>query len=263
MQSEIQNKAIVSKAILSGVIFVAIFYVLLAAALFLGSKDGSVVGFFEYMFTGFKNVENISPQTRQAAVLVANIVLVFVSFLGLNSYTLIGPNFAYTDINTGLIFFNGKKITRKFAGVIQILLAIVFYIPMVTTSILVEKRPTYLYDQISNVTSMMDFLFYLILVVAAFTNRFTRKVKVDKVKSWVFFVSAIYGMITLTILCGFSFYNYFTTDVVLTVIFAVMIIIICGLFVINEILLTKIKINCQNVQLSKAKTNKPSKIYKE
>ncbi|WP_027063166.1 amino acid permease [Mesoplasma seiffertii] len=263
MQAETQNKSVVSKAILSGVIFVAFFYALLAAALFLGSKDGSVVGFFEYMFSGFKDIEHISPNVRQASILTANIILVMVSFLGLNSYTLIGPNFAHTDINTGLIYFNNKPIKRTTAGILQMMISVVFYIPMVTVSILVKNQPTFLYDQISNVASMLDFFLYLILVIAAVKNRFTKKVSVDKVKSWVFFVCSGYAIITLTVLCGYSFYNYFTEDATLAIVFGVIILMNLGLFTINEIMLSKSKNNPKNQQLSETNINKPSKIYRE
>ncbi len=263
MQAETQNKSIVSKAILSGVIFVAFFYALLAAALFLGSKDGSVVGFFEYMFNGFKDIENINPSVRQASILTANVILVMVSFLGLNSYTLIGPNFAHTDINEGLLFFNNKKIKRTTAGILQMLISVVFYIPMVATSILVKNQPTFLYDQISNVASMLDFFLYLVLVIAAVKNRFSKKVSVDKVKTWVFFACSTYAITTLSILCGYSFYNYFTEDAVLAIVFGVIIVVILGIFTINEILLNKSKNNCKNEQLTEINKDKPSKIYKE
>ncbi|WP_031542954.1 APC family permease [Mesoplasma photuris] len=258
MQAETKNKKVVMVAVIIGVVFTAIFYIIISIALFFGSKDGSVVGFFEYMFSGFKDIETMSEATRNAAHLTSNIMLVFVSFLGLNAFTLLGPNFIETDINEGIMFFNNKKVSQAKAGLLQMGAGIILYVPLVTASVLTnEENPTYLFDQMSNVIAMMDFLLYLVLIICASINRKTKKVEVKRINSWLFWISAIYSIIGLTAVCGYTFINSFIESPTLAITFGLILVFIAVGWSINEYLFTKkpfVKIDSNNTK-NKVKLN--------
>jgi len=172
----------VSKTILGGVVFCCIFYVLIAIALFLGSKDGSVVSFFEYMFNGFKPLAE--GQKSGAATLAGNLILAIVCLISINSYTLIGPNFFYGDVKEGIIFYNNKPLTFIKATVFQTLLGLLFLVAL--TILGVYQQPdnvTYYFDQAGNAGAVIGFGIYIMLLVAAMVNRKTNKVKVVKLKN--------------------------------------------------------------------------------
>jgi len=207
LQSETENKDMVSKTILGGVVFCCIFYVLIAIALFLGSKDGSVVSFFEYMFNGFKPLAE--GQKSGAATLAGNLILAIVCLISINSYTLIGPNFFYGDVKEGIIFYNNKPLTFIKATVFQTLLGLLFLVAL--TILGVYQQPdnvTYYFDQAGNAGAVIGFGIYIMLLVAAMVNRKTNKVKVVKLKNWIFWTCAWFSLISMVFMIGYLFVDF-------------------------------------------------------
>ncbi|AVP49225.1 APC family permease [Williamsoniiplasma luminosum] len=248
MQSETENKDVVAKGILFGVIFTGAFYVLIALALFLGSKNGSVVSFFEYLFSGFKNVETVDPTTKSVAILLSNLILVSVSFLGVNSYNLTGTNNIYTDSQTGILWSNSKFIKRAHSGMFQSLLGLIYLFIWIPISISSDKKPGYMLDQMSNFGAVISFTIYTLLVVLAMVNRKTQKVEVDKIKNGVFWVSSIISTLMLVFIIGFQFYDYFSSSEMIKPIMAGIVIgLIVIIWTINEVLLWKKPINLEKI----------------
>jgi len=217
LQGETENKDLVGKTILAGVIFCIIFYVLVSLGLFLGSKDGSVVSFFDYMISGFKTKAPSEPQSS-VSILIGNLVLAVICLISINSYTLLGPNFFYSDAKDGIIFVNNKRITLVRAAIFQMILGCFFFIILTLLGIFnhvsvadPSQRPaiSYFFDQASNAGAIIGFTFYIILLIAGMLNRKTKRVEVKKLRNWVFWTCSIFSLISLGFMLAYSYVDFF------------------------------------------------------
>ncbi|WP_169728732.1 APC family permease [Williamsoniiplasma lucivorax] len=255
MQSETEHRDVVAKGILFGVLFTGIFYVLIAFALFTGSKDGSVVSFFTYLFSGFNDLATVSSTTKNMAVLFSNLILVSVTFLGVNSYTLTGTNNIYTDTQKGILWSNSKFIRRAHAGMIQAGIGLIYLFVWIPVSLAKGQQPGYMLDQMSNFGATICFTIYTMLVVLAMVNRKTNKVEVSKMKNGLFWISAIIATTMLSLIIAFQIYDYFSSSEIIKPIMAG---VVLGVFVVvwitNEILICKKPINLEQIELLKIKS---------
>ncbi|ATG97326.1 APC family permease [Mesoplasma lactucae] len=270
MQAEVENKDAVAKGILAGVIFTTIFYILISLSLFLGSADGSVVSFFNYMFNGFKTVPkevmidgkltNVPMiPTHGASIIASNIILSVVCLLGLNSYTLTGTNFYNTDANAGIVFSDNKYIKQGQSGMIQMGIGLFFFYVLATIAILIGKPASYLMDLTGNAGAIIGFSFYTLLIFLAMRNRFTKKVEVDRINKYVFWFCGPFSFISLLGICIYSYLDFFGAfgnfklENVLAMAGSVVVILI--LWVINEICFKKVPFDAKSMEEQKEKIN--------
>ncbi|AVP49609.1 APC family permease [Williamsoniiplasma luminosum] len=226
-QKDATHKDVVPKALFFGMIFVSIFYALMAVSLFLGSPDGSIQQLFEKMLSG----GSPSKATADAARIISNVILIVICGLNINVFTYIGSVGVQADTEMGLLYAgkNQAKATPKKASWAQTLMVIIiyaimilmgFFIPIATsgwegintviTPDMVKSndiwyRPLTLMGEFASAISALSFILISAIVFAAVRNRKTNKVKVDKVK--YFIPLAIFSSVAM---CIFTFFGIFT-----------------------------------------------------
>ncbi|MBY7703834.1 amino acid permease [Vibrio harveyi] len=67
-QKRAKHKDVVPKALLFGMVFVSIFYVLMAVSLFLGSTDGSIAELLKRLFNGGEVKESVAANVLVAII---------------------------------------------------------------------------------------------------------------------------------------------------------------------------------------------------
>ncbi|PPE06005.1 APC family permease [Williamsoniiplasma lucivorax] len=227
-QKDATHKDVVPKALFFGMIFVAIFYILMAISLFLGSPDGSIQKLFEKLLSG--GAKTPTELVANLSRVISNSILIIICALNINVFTYIGAVDVQSDAEMGLLFSGKQKttMTEKQAGwtqmaivamiyVIMVLLG--FFIPIATagweginTIITMEGiktgifyAPLTLMGEFASAVSALSFLLISAIVFAAISNRKTNKVKVDKVR--FFLPLAIFSSVAM---CLFTFFGIFT-----------------------------------------------------
>ncbi len=230
LQKETKNKDVVYKALLVGILIIVIVYVLEAAALFTGTDSGVVSDLFENVFHT-KNVD-----------LILNLMIVMAIIVGLNGYTLIGPNYIVNDSEQKLIYTFKKRISFKKSSFFQMFLGLVWLTLFLLLGLIIDNGihngnydPTYFSDLFSNILAMFGFITYSVVLIGAIINRFTKKVEVKKVKFMILY--AIISLIILGISIIYSLYITFIENNILTYLLIGTVIVSLIIFGINEYLL--------------------------
>ncbi|ATZ16091.1 amino acid permease-like protein [Entomoplasma freundtii] len=199
-QKTAKYKEVVPLSLLAGMIFVAVFYVLMAISLFLGSPDGSIVELLARIFSKNPNVANI----------LSNVILMIICFIGINIFGFLGIMDLESNVDAKLIFFRqGKIMTRKKAAFIQVLCASVVYIVFILLGAIIPRNGweeglhsvrgdldvhTWLQlstdkigsfvGTISSTASVLAFMMIATILIGAFVNDYTKKVDVIPIKGF-------------------------------------------------------------------------------
>ncbi|QHX35678.1 basic amino acid/polyamine antiporter, APA family [Spiroplasma sp. TIUS-1] len=216
MQKGATHKEQVPKALIAGMIFVSVFYVIMAIALF-GGGDGSIVGVLSKIFGN-------SASGHRAAVILANTVMMLVCFTSTNVFVSVGMTEMLSDYNAKVIYLPKEKANFKFVALLQFLSTTIFYIVLVLLGTFVprgdweginsgydlweniETRSLFMnaigdfIGQMASALTAYVFIAINTLIVAAMINRFTNKVKVEKLNSYVFWPAAIISSIMLAVI---------------------------------------------------------------
>jgi amino acid transporter len=102
--------------VLIGMIFVAIFYVLMAISLFIGLPDGTIESVLIQVFGG-----------KGAGSLITNLVSIVICFMGINIFSYIGVVGMQSDAQSRIIYSKGRNIDYVKAGYIQMVSSITVY----------------------------------------------------------------------------------------------------------------------------------------
>lgn len=129
-QKHIKHKEIIAKALITGMIFIAIFYTLMAVSLFLGSPDGSIVKLLEKIFSG--GAANPSEAAMNAARIFSNICLMFICLQGANAFSMIGARGLESDAHAKLIYTKNRQMSFVKASAIQLVVSLVMFILLIT-----------------------------------------------------------------------------------------------------------------------------------
>ncbi|AVN60699.1 APC family permease [Mesoplasma florum] len=217
-QKTATNKDVVPKALFAGMIFVAIFYVLMALSLFMGSPDGSIVKLLEKMLGGKESA---------AARIISNLILMSICLLGSNIFVDIAIVDLASDANNKTIYTKKRSMNYKEAGFIQLIIFIVAYTFLITIGICTTRdgwdgigsavgsgsienveellnRPADYINWFSSGTSALVFIMVLAVMVAGVVNRFTKKVKVEQTKLFM-----VCGIISSFFMAIFIFFGIF------------------------------------------------------
>ncbi|ATZ17610.1 APC family permease [Mesoplasma melaleucae] len=215
-QKTATNKDVVPKALFAGMIFVAIFYVLMALSLFLGSPDGSIVKLFEKMLGG---------KESNVARIISNLILMTICLLGSSIFVDIAIVDLASDANNKTIYTKKRAMSYQEAGFIQFLIFIVAYTFLITIGICTKRegwdginsavgsqsvtfienllnKPADYINWFSSGTSALVFIMVLAVMIAGVVNRFTKKVKVEQTK--LFMVCGIISSFFMTIFILFG-----------------------------------------------------------
>lgn len=213
-QKTAKHKSVVPKALLFGMIFVALFYSLMAISLFLGSPDGSVVELLNKIFRKNKNLSRI----------ISNVTLMLICLIGINTFSYLATIDLESNVFAKLIYSKkNKPLTYKKAGIMQLIPSIFIYIIFIfagtfivrmnwnginstasdflTTSSWIENSCNYISGFIgtmSSAVSIFSFLIIVIIMISAFVNEYTHKVNVVKIK----------GFKPITIICSYFLFIF-------------------------------------------------------
>ncbi|ATZ18455.1 amino acid permease [Williamsoniiplasma somnilux] len=246
-QRDIKDKEVLSKSLIFGMAFIAIFYVLMAVSLFLGSQDGSIVKLLERVFSGgvTDNQTAIS-----AARIISNICLMLICLQGINIFTMIGTRGMESDANAKLVYSKNRNIGYPKAAFIQVIFSIVLYSVFILigaftleggiglnydswthlSSVTIDSNWTdaqkyqaylgftndglTLYVGImSSTASAFGFLMITATLGAGLINRFTKKVKTEQVKGFLWV--GIPSVILMAFFVGCSFFGFLVPSGVL------------------------------------------------
>ncbi|WP_164704250.1 APC family permease [Mesoplasma coleopterae] len=214
-QKSAKNKEIVPIAIISGLVFITLFYVLMAFSLFLGG-DGSVEAVLIQVFSGFS--QNPSETSIKAASTVVYLIMFLICLLNINMFTHFGTSNLLSDHNMKLIYLRKGENGFKKSALTQAAISITFYVSLVLigaltvhgnwkgmstnfneTHIVIDgdgnekiqrvwslvafaTAPMFYIGIMSSVCVVLIFIVISTLMIAAMVNRKTQKVKVNKVK---------------------------------------------------------------------------------
>ncbi|WP_338983739.1 amino acid permease [Spiroplasma endosymbiont of Othius punctulatus] len=214
MQKGATHKEQVPRALIAGMIFVSLFYVLMAVALF-GGGDGSIVGVLSKIFG---NTEG----GQRAAIIVANTVMMLVCFTSTNVFISVGMTEMLSDYNAKVIFLPKEKATFKMVALLQFIATSSFYIILILLGTFVPRgdwngiysnftdwhnNPTMYMNafgdfvgQMASALTAYVFIAINALIFAAMVNRFTNKVKIEKINSYVFWPAAIISSTMLIVI---------------------------------------------------------------
>lgn len=214
MQKGATHKEQVPKALIAGMIFVSVFYVIMAIALF-GGGDGSIVGVLSKIFGN-------SETGHRASVILANSVMMLVCFTSTNVFISVGMTEMLSDYNAKVIYLPKEKANFKFVALLQFSSTAVFYIVLILLGAFVPRgeweginsgrelwennESVYMnaigdfIGQMASALTAYVFIAINVLIVAAMVNRFTQKVKVEKLNSYIFWPASIISSIMLAVI---------------------------------------------------------------
>ncbi|AVP49607.1 APC family permease [Williamsoniiplasma luminosum] len=210
-QKKAKFKEVVPKSLLFGLIFVAVFYVLMAVSLFMGSPDGSIVELLAKLFGS-----SGSADAKKIANIVSNVILMFICLFGVNIFSMVPINMLESDVDAKLVYTNNKHVSFVKAGIIHSIFTIIVYLFLVLMGALVVRGnwngistnfESWLTDNpgkqiqdylgfttdkilafintVSTAISTFGFSMVGVLLIASIFNRKTQKVEVVKVKHFV------------------------------------------------------------------------------
>ncbi len=258
MQEETENKNALNKALIVGIIIIVIVYTLEAISLFLGTATGSVADLFSNIFKS------------SSVNIILNLLITIAIVVGLNGNTLIGANYITTDSKNKLLYTFNKKISLKSSGVIQLLISLIWYIPLIFLGLFQNNglhpgtggklvfQPWYYADVLSNIVVIFAFLIYMLIIIFAVINRYTKRVVTEKVKYMPFF--AYISTAVLLILISYSLYAILAKLDLSSLLLICIIFFNFLIFIINSWLLKKGSNNSDSS--SKNKNRKSKKMNK-
>ncbi|ATZ16941.1 amino acid permease [Williamsoniiplasma luminosum] len=228
LQKRAKFKDVVPKSLLFGLVFVTIFYVLMAISLFMGSPDGSIVQLLTKLFaiSGSENANTI-------ANIVSNIILMFICLFGINIFSMVAINGLESDVDAKLIYTNNKHVSFVKAGIVHSIFTIFFFTFIVLMGALVPRGnwmgistnyenwssshqqlgvPEYLrfttnhilafINTISTAISTFGFLMIGIVLIASIFNRRSNKVEVVKMKGFIPIAIIASMLLIFFVICG-------------------------------------------------------------
>ncbi|WP_117276103.1 APC family permease [Mycoplasma putrefaciens] len=222
-QKRAKHKDVVPKALLFGMVFVALFYSLMAISLFLGSPDGTIEALLKRML----NKGQVLETANIIISLVVGIILIIVPLLGVMAYSYIAITGLESDIADNLHHKKIEEMSIKKIGITTTSIAIIAYSLFIIVGAFsgLEKGLLATYssvgvaqdpgasDKIANLigifssaSSCFSFGIVTIILIAALWNRKTNKVEVQKRKGFVpICIASIIAFSLFTIMGIFTF----------------------------------------------------------
>ncbi|AVN65372.1 hypothetical protein CG002_03340 [Mesoplasma florum] len=197
-QKSAKNKKVVPVAIILGLLFITLFYVLMAFSLFLGG-DGTVQTVLVKVFSGFKNTDN--KQAEKAAEIIVFTIMFLIFFFNINMFTHFGISNLLSDHNMKLIYLKKGKASFKTSAFTQLAISCSFYVVLILLGALTNWNsgsitgPITYIENMSSACVVLIFAVIAFLIISAMINRKTQKVKVEKVK--FFWPAAIISSVLL------------------------------------------------------------------
>ncbi|ATG97726.1 APC family permease [Mesoplasma lactucae] len=255
-QKTAKHKEVVPKALMAGMTFAALFYVLMAVSLFLGSPDGSIFELFAKMSGGNATVARVIPA----------IIMMLICLLNLNSFTMFSMSNLESDVEAKLVYTGVRrgKISNFKSGLVQLTASIISYSIYILMGFFITRNgyggwdsAKHAIDQavtdytgiMGSVAAILSFAMVDILIFACLINRRTNKVKVEKYKG-VTILGTISGIaIAIFVICGI--YTFIdsdpthstkfsdTTGMYFLILFIVMMVFVTIVFFIQEALFKK------------------------
>ncbi|CAE77521.1 APC family permease [Mycoplasma mycoides] len=229
-QRKAKYKDVVPKALIFGMIFVSVFYTLIAVSLLMGSPDGSIGALLGKLFNGGKvlNSSDNSTLSRVANILTSVIIIIICS-IGANNLSYVSFVVIESDVIDKLYLTSQKNISAKRIAIIQVSVATAIYSTFILVGTLatvglsntatVEQAVSstngliYPIQIVATSNTCLSFIMIITLIIGALFNRKTNKVEVEKKKGFV-----VLGTIAACCLILFVTMSLFTILVPLDVI---------------------------------------------
>ncbi|ATG97725.1 APC family permease [Mesoplasma lactucae] len=222
-QKTAKNKDVVPKALFVGMVFAALFYVLMAVSLFLGSPDGSIFELFAKMFGEDSKVSAILPP----------VLMMIICLLSINMFTAFGMANLESDVEAKLVYVGKRrgKVSLFKCGSVQIIFTVIVYVAFTLMGFFIPRagyswgsfsnynkdgilaiadQPTDFLSIMGSVAAILSFVMVDILIFACLVNRKTNKVKVDRYKG-VPVLGTISGIAIAVFIIG-GLYTYIDVD---------------------------------------------------
>ncbi|AOG61074.1 hypothetical protein SHELI_v1c11270 [Spiroplasma helicoides] len=207
LQKDVENKKVVSPALLIAIISVGAFYIIITIAIFIGASNGNI----------FQLIDKLFVKAPWASFLV-KIMITFTVITLVNGYTGVLPNALESSANEGLMYFGkgSKDITRKRIIFLSYLIILsVFFLSIALSFAMGPIRETgkssgdfmYISDTLTGATVVYAFVFYIMLMIGQVLNRVKNKVEVRKVKGG--FVTTIVALVILGLIMPYVYYVMF------------------------------------------------------
>lgn len=202
LSKEAKSKKTVPIAIIIGMLLVSLVYIAITITQIL-IGEGTIGGSFDKIFK--------DNETAKIAFKYIVNIFMFASVLGVqNALTLscirASEGLVHERIIVGHSWFNkiskGKELV---AGSILFSFIALFWMIIMGVISTVKNHDAYV-DGLSNYATLFFFAIYGIVVLFTFINRFTKKVQVDKVNSYVFYPLAVISIIGIAISFGYQFF---------------------------------------------------------
>ncbi len=247
LQKETKNKQLVYSSLIIGMVVIVLVYILEAVALFVGSSNGNVLTLFQNAFGSEK------------VAVAFNLMIVFAILIGLNGVTVGGARYIVSDTSIGLLASFNKKINFKRSGLIQMFIGAIWFLILILLGLVIKNKdgtfaPDIYADIMSNIVVEFAFIIYILLIFAGVVNRFTKKVKTNKLKFMPFFAivgGTIISIFTITSLVLTIIAHTSTTDILTRYIMIGVIVLNILIFFINEYFLIKYKIKEPEEKINK------------
>ncbi|WP_146637185.1 amino acid permease [Spiroplasma clarkii] len=175
IQHDIEHKKVVSPAMLTGVISVAVFYLIVTVSIFLVSPNGNVLTMFDKASPGFS--------------LAFNLIITLTLLTTINAYTTLYPKIVQASYDEKYLYKRSfdEKIKWKNATWISVIITDVVIVTFVTTSLLIDSTDYFLVADYSADTGILyAFTVYALIMYGVIRNRKTKKLKSKKWKTPMF-----------------------------------------------------------------------------
>lgn len=203
LSKEAKSKKTVPIAIIIGMILVSLVYLAITITQILVG-EGTIGDAFDKIFEG-------NDETAKIVFKYIVNIFMFASVLGVqNALTISCIRSCEGLVNERLVVGHSwiKKISKGkelASGVILFSFISSFWMIIMGVISIVKNHDAFA-DGLSNYATLFFFAIYGMVVLFTFINRFTKKVEVDKVNSYVFFPLAIISIIGIAISFGYQFF---------------------------------------------------------
>lgn len=192
-QKAAKHKEVVPIAIIFGLIFITLFYVLMAFSLFL-SGDGTVNYILVKVLSGGADQGSFA---NKFGLVVTAIIIASIGLFNVNMFCSFGITEILSSNNAKLLYLPKEKTTYKTAALYQAIITGIFYAALVTLGVLIKGNPIVYIGSMASTSVISLFAVLSILILFAMINRKTNKFEVEKIRG--FWPTSIISFIMLNV----------------------------------------------------------------
>lgn len=211
MENEAKNKNTFIIAFVGGMVFVALIYVLYSLGIFstIGSGESFSLKSAIYSIVGENNYRWVSRLMQ--GMVVISIISGFNGLMvtGIKSMSGLSLDNTIADKNGNMIKMN-KQQSPQFSAYRMLMFAVGWFLlfkifDAISLVAYPENGFMYVTNFSTDLTVVISFLIYVIILIGGVVNRFTKRTEVEK--NWYFVPTALFVIGAIIFIVGFQFYN--------------------------------------------------------